>query len=241
MAKDPAILFYTQDFITGTMFFSFEQKGKYISLLCAQHQHGGLINKNDFNSLVGDDIALRSKFIETEDGFFNERLMKEMNKRSKKSTNLSANALIRWDKEKQKQCKSNAKAYARDMPTEDENENEDVIINDIKKDNIPEFSEFFSYAKTLSIYHSSMKFQVEAKYNSWLENKWKDGHNKPIKNWKTKLQNTMPYFKKDNNNGSNRKDSPRGSIDFDKYAAEREASKPRGHSELVPDAVSKRI
>lgn len=71
-------------------------------------------------------------------------------------------------------------------------ENE-IILNK----NTPELKEFLSYAKTLSIYHHSMNFQIEAKYNAWIENKWKDGNNKPIKNWKTKIQNTMPYFKKD--------------------------------------------
>ncbi|MBK7381673.1 MAG: replication protein [Ignavibacteriales bacterium] len=43
------------------------------------------------------------------------------------------------------------------------------------------------------------------------------------------------------NNGTNKKDSPRGTIDFDKYEREREASKPRGHTGVVSDAVPKRI
>ena len=38
--KDPAFLFYSSDFLTGTMFFTDEQVGKYIRLLCAQHQKG---------------------------------------------------------------------------------------------------------------------------------------------------------------------------------------------------------
>ncbi len=70
---------------------------------------------------------------------------------------------------------------------------------DINK-SIPDLNEFLNYAKTLPIYHPSFDFQIEAKYNAWVENKWKDGNNKPIKNWKTKIQNTMPYFKKDLNN-----------------------------------------
>lgn len=81
------------------------------------------------------------------------------------------------------------------------NKDNNIIDNSIKiiVNTPPEFSEFFDYCKTLSIYHHSMNFQIEAKYNAWKENKWKDGNNKPIKNWKTKIQNTMPYFKKDNN------------------------------------------
>ena len=126
MAKDPAFQFYTQDFITGTMFMSNEQVGIYIRLLCAQHQHGGFISKNAFESMVGKENGIiREKFIECEDGFYNARLMKEMVKRRKKSCNLSANALKRWEKEHKK----DAIALQMDMPTEDENENEIVFGN----------------------------------------------------------------------------------------------------------------
>ena len=40
--KDPAVLFYTQDFLTGTFLMTNEQVGKYIRLLCLQQQNGGL-------------------------------------------------------------------------------------------------------------------------------------------------------------------------------------------------------
>lgn len=137
MAKDPAFLLYTQDFITGTMFMTDKQAGIYIRLLCAQHQHGGIIKKNLFNSKVGNDELLRSKFIETDDGFFNERLMKEMEKRSVKSSNLSDNAKVRWEKEKAKAMqlhnKSSKKGDAFLMPTENENtisiDNSNIIYN----------------------------------------------------------------------------------------------------------------
>lgn len=129
MAKDPAFLFYPEKFINGTLFMTDEQTGKYIKLLCHQHQNGGMISKEDFENFVGDDKKVRSKFVETNDGFFNERMMVEIEKRKKKSNNLSANAKKRWDEHKQKQCKSNAKA----MPSKDTNTNKD--INVIKDDN----------------------------------------------------------------------------------------------------------
>ncbi len=137
MAKDPAFLFYAQDFLTGVMFMSDEEVGKYIRLLCAQHQQGGMINKTAFNSIVKDSELLRSKFIEADEGFYNERLMIEMDKRTVKSNNLSANAKQRWEKEKQKKSKCNAIASSLQMPIENENENE-IVIKDViktKKDN----------------------------------------------------------------------------------------------------------
>ena len=40
--KNPAVLLYTSDFITGTIFMSNEEVGAYIRLLCIQHQKGHL-------------------------------------------------------------------------------------------------------------------------------------------------------------------------------------------------------
>lgn len=129
MAKDPAMLFYVSDFITGTMFMSNEQVGIYIRLLCSQHQHGGFIDKDNFTLMVGDHKLLRGKFVETDDGFYNERLMKEMVKRSKKSSNMSDNAMIRWNK--QKQCKGNA--IAMQLKDKDKDRDKDIkeIIDDL--------------------------------------------------------------------------------------------------------------
>lgn len=88
MAKDPAFLFYPSDFLTGTMFMNNEQLGIYIRLLCSQHQHGGIIDKISFNSMVGQHEIVKAKFIECELGFYNERLAEEMQKRQKKSSNI---------------------------------------------------------------------------------------------------------------------------------------------------------
>jgi uncharacterized protein YdaU (DUF1376 family) len=127
MAKDPAFLFYTSDFLTGTVFMTNEQAGIYIRLLCAQHQHGGLIEREAFLAATGEHKIIKAKFVETEDGFYNARLMEEMAKRSKKCCNLSDNAKQRWIKTKQKESKSRANVSDLNMPTENENEDEDVI------------------------------------------------------------------------------------------------------------------
>lgn len=82
MAKDPAFLFYTQDFSTGTQFFSDEQLGKYLRLLMAQHQHGHLSEKRMMLICKVQDEEILAKFSKDGNGFFfNERLEKEANKR----------------------------------------------------------------------------------------------------------------------------------------------------------------
>lgn len=100
--KDPAFLFYPEKFLTGIMFLTNEQVGIYIKLLCVQHQHGGLIDKDSFNNMVGESLLLRKKFIETSDGFYNEKLTEEMQKRNIKSNNLSDAAKDVWKNRKMK-------------------------------------------------------------------------------------------------------------------------------------------
>ena len=58
---------------------------------------------------------------------------------------------------------------------------------------MPEFLEFKEYA-----IKNKSNVNIEAlrlKYEAWKVNGWKDGNGKPVKNWKTKLLNTLPFLK----------------------------------------------
>jgi len=59
---------------------------------------------------------------------------------------------------------------------------------------IPELSEFLAFA--IQECSNINQEDVKHKYKSWILNEWKDGNDKPIKNWKTKLLNTIPHLKK---------------------------------------------
>ena len=84
MAKDPAFLFYPDNFILGTADLSHEEVGQYIRLLGYLHQKGHMSIRK-MEKMVGklsDD--LKEKFTKDEEGlFFNERLDVEMQKRAK--------------------------------------------------------------------------------------------------------------------------------------------------------------
>jgi uncharacterized protein YdaU (DUF1376 family) len=83
MAKDPAVLFYTSDFIMGTAYFNFEQKGQYIHLLCTQHQTGHI--PTDYMKMVLGDNGnpVWAKFVQDEKTlWFNIRMEQEKIKRS---------------------------------------------------------------------------------------------------------------------------------------------------------------
>ena len=70
--------------------------------------------------------------------------------------------------------------------------------NNVKKEKkeiyIPEFSEFVAYA--VSQVPNVIQQEVKLKYDSWVVNGWKDGNDKKIVNWKSKLNNTLPFLKK---------------------------------------------
>ncbi|WP_288373989.1 DUF6291 domain-containing protein [uncultured Chryseobacterium sp.] len=51
------------------------------------------------------------------------------------------------------------------------------------------------YQNELKLDFSLYEFAVRAKYNSWIESGWKDGHKKPIISWKSKLRNVIPHLK----------------------------------------------
>lgn len=127
MAKDPAFLFYTSDFLTGTMFMTNEQVGLYIRMLCAQHQHGGRIDttvlRTQCDSITGG-ILVYNKFVHDELGSYNERLQIEMDKRKLKSLKASESVRSRWNK-----VKANSAYEGNTNVLRTENENENRIDN----------------------------------------------------------------------------------------------------------------
>ena len=94
MAKDPAVLLWTKDFLVGTMTMTMEQKGKYITLLCLQHQKGKLTLKDLQAILTDEDYEVAEKFIKDTDGFYyNEKLRYEAERRKSYSESRRRNLM----------------------------------------------------------------------------------------------------------------------------------------------------
>jgi uncharacterized protein YdaU (DUF1376 family) len=128
MGKDPAVLFYTSDFITGTATMSDEQTGKYIRLLCLQHQRGSLTEKDMLFICQSYDEDVFAKFDKDEDGrYFNKRMKAEMEKRKNYSKSRSENRK-KGIEGKKNEGKNAIICQSYDVHME--NENEDVNIND---------------------------------------------------------------------------------------------------------------
>jgi hypothetical protein len=121
MAKDPAVLFYTSDFLSGTFTMDNEQVGKYIRLLCLQHQKGKLSEKDMLSICKAYDNEIWDKF-KVEDGlYYNERMFNETIRRQKFSESRRNNA-------KSLKKESTSEAYAKHMETETENRT--ITINE---------------------------------------------------------------------------------------------------------------
>ncbi len=68
--------------------------------------------------------------------------------------------------------------------------------------NIPTKEEFMAFARTLPLYdknNETLDFQLETKYESWVDNGWINGNGRPITNWKISLKSTIPYLIKPSN------------------------------------------
>lgn len=125
MAKDPAFLFYSSDFLTGMQDLTMEERGQYITLLCIQHQKGHLTEKM-IRIAVGNAAAdVLAKFRQDSGGlYYNERLDIEIEKRRASAEKQRQRAVDGWEKRK-KDTAVNTTAYAAAMPLENENVNED--------------------------------------------------------------------------------------------------------------------
>lgn len=99
--KDPAFLFYSNDFYGGTRTMLPEERACYMDLMIYQHQYG--IIPNDLKRVLmfcsGIDKAtleavLEAKFKRCEAGWYNERLSEELEKRREYTESQSVNGTI---------------------------------------------------------------------------------------------------------------------------------------------------
>lgn len=110
--KDPAFLFYSADFLVGVEFMEWEDIGKYIVLICTQHQHGHLSLAQIERKVGKPSKDLLSKFIQDDEGnYYNERIEKEINKRKAHAQKQRENVMKRWEKEKNKLGEAQEKEY----------------------------------------------------------------------------------------------------------------------------------
>jgi len=109
MGKDPAFLFYYQDFLVGCEFLTAEETGLYIRIICHLADKWSLSEKHMLSICKGYVFTdnLKEKFSLDQNGnYYQKRLREEVEKRRLYSESR----------------RNNAKAYAKHMENENENE-----------------------------------------------------------------------------------------------------------------------
>ena len=140
--KDPAFLFYSNDFLSGTMLMTNEQIGQYIKLLCLQHQKGHLKEKDMLNICNSYDEDIFSKFKKDEEGnYYNQRLEDEILRRKKYSESRRNNRKKKEIKEEkeavaEEDMKNICNSYEEHMETETETATTTINKNINKNINI---------------------------------------------------------------------------------------------------------
>ena len=138
--KDPAVLLYTQDFIVGTLTMTDEQRGKYILLLCYQHQKLNKLTLNDLKLADGDETILEKFPLHSDGYYYNDRMAMEIENR-KIRTDASRNngklggrpktqkKPMGYDLVNLKETKKKPKGKPKNNLAENGNENVNEIVN----------------------------------------------------------------------------------------------------------------
>ena len=159
--KDPAFLFYSSDFLTGTYFLNDTQVGKFIRLLCFHHQKGRLTKDHMLKICLTYDKDIFDLFTKDENGlYFNERLESEVDRRKKYSESRRSN---RKKKTKNEVSVLNiSKTYDQHMETETETETITINKTEVEVVEIwPSFEDFWDlYNKK-----TGNKSLMEVKFN----------------------------------------------------------------------------
>ena len=204
MAKDPAVLFYTSDFLSGTFSMTNEEVGMYIRLLCLQHQKGKLTEKDMLSICKAYVQDVYDKFELIDGCYVNKRMHDESQKRSNYTNSRRNNA-------KNKHMVEHMHEHMQQhMPKHMENENENENINRIKnkkciKPTISEVEDYF-------LEKGSTVEKAKQAFDYYDVADWKDSKGKPVKNWKQKMLAVWI----NNSNFNNNFKSPKTKIE--KYA-----------------------
>ena len=159
MAKDPAFLFYPNDYLGGTLGMTFEEKGAYIELLMLQFNRGHMTSHMVGQTVGQIWVNIQDKFkVDTKGLFYNERLEMEQKKRkaftgSRKNNLLGKNQHTKNDKKRGHMTSH--------MEYENENVNDNVIISDITDFEIGKTIEFVRLSGGLLLTFEQVK-------NFWL-------------------------------------------------------------------------
>ena len=179
MSKDPAFLFYTNDFYSGIADLTMEERGQYITLMCLQHTKGHLSDKIIKLNVPNVSPDVMDKFEKDDDGlFFNKRLENEIKKRKDHAEKQRQRAKDGWKKRK-KDIKINdavasSAANAAALPLVNENRNENRNVSKNIKGSIDGKQKYSDdvqkcYQECLKYFDGHLQPKSNRDKNNWLD------------------------------------------------------------------------
>lgn len=196
MAKDPATLWYWNDWIGGTMIMTRQAKGAYMDLLTAQFNSGHL-TETQIKTLLGQDqglwvTVLREKFLVDGDGkYYNKRLNDEIEKRRENSRKQTDKVNKRWKKNP-----GNTVVSTEPIPkieSENEDENKIEVGSFGKFENLLTEIEIGAAIEFISI--TANQTLTEAEINKYFKAFLIHSEGKPYNNRSDKTQHFRTWLK----------------------------------------------
>lgn len=204
MAKDlPYFKFFCSEWSDGDITLEdYEIQGLFINI-CAYYWSNECVV--EYSKLIkkfkGYDLSIsnliNSNIIKMKDSFISISFLDEqLEEREKTSKQNTKNIKDYWEKKRALNGRNTLESISLNENDSIKRREEEIREEKKIENNIPTFDEFIIYA--LNEKPLIDQYSVKAKYDSWIENNWKDGNNKKIVNWKSKLKNTLPYLKENN-------------------------------------------
>lgn len=199
--KDPAFLFYPNDWIGGTMGMTFEEKGAYMEVLMLQFNRGHMTS-HMIGQLVGQLwLNIEAKFRQDENGlWYNERLEEEQTKRQNYSKSRNNN--LSGKNQHTLKAVVEGGHMTPHMEDEDENVNKDINNNNYLFKNTLLENEIWK--KTISTQLKITEEEVVLKLNDFYNHLATEFKVHPSMNEFTKhFKNWIPVNKSKNEKSTN--------------------------------------
>ena len=129
------------------------------------------------------------------DYFGSSSVQERLDQRNEKSLSARKSASYRWNK---KEENANALQTLSEGNAKKERKGKEIKGKEINN-TMPPLKEFLEYCKKNleqnKFIYTEYEYSLKSKYETWVANGWKDGHNKQIKDWKGKIRNTIPFLR----------------------------------------------
>lgn len=210
MAKNfPYFKFVVSEWMTGDIVFeSLTTQGLFINICALYWQRDGNLSIEDINKRYKNPSELSelvNRFLIVESGLISIKFLDEQLIEAGHISKINSDK-GKKSAEKRAAVKQRLNIGSTDVQpistNKNKNKNKSKREEEINIENkIPSEIDFLQFCKLeLNEGYSSLAFSLKAKYESWVANGWKDGHNNVIINWKSKIKNTIPFLKPMNQN-----------------------------------------